>query len=78
MALKIKDHILVPKHVKLSKEKREKLLKKYNISLNELPKIFKTDAGIAHLKVEVGDVIGIMRPSKTSGKAAYYRVVINA
>ena len=77
MALKIKDHQLVPKHVKLSKEKRDKLLKKYNISLSELPRILKTDPGLDHIKIDVGDVVGIMRPSETSGKAAYYRVVIN-
>lgn len=68
---------MVPQHAKLSKEKKKELLEKYSITLNELPKILKSDPAISHLKVDSGDVIKIIRPSGTSGKAVYYRVVIS-
>lgn len=73
----ITTHILVPKHSKLSMEEVHALMEKLNISVNQLPKILKSDPAIRHLDVEVGDVILIERDSPTSGKANYYRVVIN-
>jgi len=75
--MKPSEHFLVPQHIKLSKEKKKELLEKYSITLNELPKIFKNDPAISHLKVDSGDVIKIVRPSGTSGKSVYYRVVIS-
>jgi len=69
-------HILVPKHSKLSPEEVSALLKELNISINQLPKILKTDPGIRHLNAESDDVILIERDSPTSGKAKYYRMVI--
>ena len=74
--MKISEHNLVPKHVKLNKEKKKELLEKYNITVNELPKILKEDPAIKHLSINQGYVIKIIRPSGTSGKAVYYRVVI--
>ncbi|MFC1800962.1 DNA-directed RNA polymerase subunit H [Nanoarchaeota archaeon] len=74
---KISDHLLVPQHVKLSKEKKKELFEKYHISEKELPKITKEDAAIAHLSVEAGDIIKVVRPSTTCGKSVYYRVVIS-
>lgn len=75
--MKISDHNLVPKQIKLNKEKKKEILEKYNITTKELPKIQKEDPGIAHLKVDSGDIIKIVRPSGTSGKSVYYRVVIS-
>lgn len=74
--MKTSEHFLVPQHTKLSKEKKVELLEKYNISLNELPRITKDDPAIKHLNVNSGDVIKVIRPSGTSGKSVYYRVVI--
>jgi len=75
--MKVAEHNLVPKHLKLNKEKKKELLEKYHISIKELPKIFKEDPSISHLKVQSGDVIKIIRPSGTSGRSVYYRVVIS-
>lgn len=63
-------HILQPKHTKLKSEEIDKLLKKYNIVLVQLPKISKNDAGLCEECVP-GDVIKIEK-----GDEVYYRVVI--
>ena len=75
--MKISEHLLVPKHIKLNKEKKKELLEKYHITLKELPKILKEDPAIAHLNVAPGDIIKVLRESPTSGKSVYYRVVIS-
>jgi len=75
--MKVSEHHIVPKHVKLTKDKKKELLEKYNITTKELPRITREDPAIVHLKVDSGDVIKIIRPSGTSGKAVYYRVVIS-
>ena len=69
-------HILVPEHKKLSEKDKAELLKKYNITLKELPKILNSDPAIAELDVDEGDVIKITRNSRTAGKTVYYRGVI--
>lgn len=74
--IRIQDHILVPKHIKLSVEKTEALLKQYNISKKQLPKIKKNDAAIASLDANLGDIIEIIRESPTVGKSYFYRVVV--
>ncbi len=73
----IRKHMLVPEHSKLTKKEMQELLEKYNLSLNDLPKILLTDPAIEKLNAKEGDVIKIMRDSPTAGKAIYYRVVIN-
>jgi DNA-directed RNA polymerase subunit H len=73
----IKNHVLVPKHTKLSVKEKEELFKKYNISLKELPKIKKDDPAIANLDVKEGDVIKITRISDTAGEIEFYRGVVS-
>lgn len=73
----IAKHILAPKHVKLSEKEKVELLKKYNITLKELPKILKDDPAIASLNAKPGDVIKIIRKSDTAGETIFYRGVIN-
>lgn len=68
---------LVPKHIKLSKAEKKKLLEKYNITVKELPKILKTDPAIAELQAKEGEVIKIIRKSKTTGETVYYRGIVN-
>ena len=67
--------MLIPKHTKLNKEETEEVLKKYNISKKQLPKILKTDPAISTLDVEKRDVIKIDRNSPTCGTSVFYRVV---
>lgn len=71
-------HILVPKHSKLGEKQKEELLRKYNISMKELPKIMKNDPAIKHLDPKAGDVIMITRESATTGETVFYRGVLDA
>ena len=66
-------HILQPKHTKLKQTEVKELLKKFNISITQLPKITKTDHALPE-ECKSGDVIKIERKSD-DGKAVYYRVV---
>ena len=67
-------HNLQPKHIKLKAEEVASLLKKFNISLAQLPKISKTDPAIPE-DCEKGDVIKIQRKEEDQIKE-YFRVVI--
>ncbi len=70
-------HKWVPRARVLSQEEKEKLLKEYNITEFQLPKILKSDPMVKALGAKVGDVIEIVRDSPTAGKTVYYRVVID-
>ncbi len=73
----IDKHNLIPKHTVLSDKDKKALLERYQISIREMPKIFKNDSAIRNLDVKVGDIIKIVRDELTSGKTVYYRGVIN-
>ncbi|MCX6694920.1 MAG: DNA-directed RNA polymerase subunit H [Candidatus Altiarchaeota archaeon] len=67
---------LVPNHEMLSPEAAEAVLKKYNVTRLELPKIKSKDPAIMHLNPSKNDVIKITRNNQVTGKSYYYRVVI--
>lgn len=67
---------LVPKHFVLSEKEKEELLKRYGITLKELPRILSSDPMVKKLGAKPGDVIKIERKSPTAGKTVYYRVVV--
>jgi DNA-directed RNA polymerase subunit H len=67
-------HIIQPKHSKLKKEETDKILRKYNISLAQLPKISKKDPALSE-DFQPGDVVKIERKTE-SGVQEYFRVVI--
>jgi len=69
------DHFLVPKHYILSKDQAAELLKKYNLVLDQLPKIPIGDSAIEDLNPERDDIVKIVRDSPTAGKTIYYRRV---
>jgi DNA-directed RNA polymerase subunit H len=73
----VNQHLLVPKHTKLTEKEKENLFKTYNVNITDIPKILKTDPGIRSLDPKVGDVIRIERNSPTAGKTYFYRGVIN-
>ena len=72
-----KQHILIPKHKKLSEKEKNSLLEKYQITFNELPAIMKNDPALRGMDVNIGDVIMIERDSPTAGKTVFYRGVVN-
>ncbi|MEM1988507.1 MAG: DNA-directed RNA polymerase subunit H [Candidatus Woesearchaeota archaeon] len=69
-------HVLVPKHEIATEEEVKKLYEEYNISFENLPKIYVHDPAIKHLNAKPGDVIKITRKSKIAGESIYYRGVI--
>ena len=71
----VDEHILVPKHEKLSEKDKQGVLEEFNITITELPSIMVQDSAIRGLNVKVGDVIKILRKSQTSGETVFYRVV---
>ncbi len=67
-------HILHAKHIKLKEKEVQDLLKKFNISESQLPKILSGDPVLPE-EYETGDIIKIER--KEGDKInTYYRVVV--
>lgn len=66
-------HVLQPKHIKLKPLEVQELLKKYNLSLSQLPKIKSTDAGLPE-GCQKGDLIKLERKEEDKINV-YYRVV---
>ncbi|RLG59325.1 MAG: DNA-directed RNA polymerase subunit H [Candidatus Hydrothermarchaeota archaeon] len=73
----ISKHVLVPKHEVLTEEEAEKVLKKYNITKSQLPKILISDPMVKKIGAKVGDIIKITRESPTAGESIFYRVVVS-
>ncbi len=71
-------HVYVPKHEILKEEEAIKLLKRYNISKKQLPRMAKSDPVVKFIGAKIGDVIKITRKSPTTVEAETYRVVVNA
>lgn len=68
-------HILQPKHTKLNEKEAQELLKKYNISKSQIPKILQTDAALVNMNCAIGDVIKIERAEEDKVNV-YFRVVV--
>ena len=70
------NHILVPKHVILSKEEAEVVLKKYHIKPYQLPYIKASDPAAKAIGAKPGDIVKIIRRSSTAGEVVVYRYVV--
>lgn len=78
----VMNHIHVPEHNLLSKDEADEVLTKYSISIEELPKIKRSDACIRSLELRVGEIprgsiVKIIRRSETAGISYAYRLVID-
>ena len=74
-------HILVPDHIPLSDKESKEVLEKYCITKDQLPKIHISDPAIRDMdrgkgEVKEGDIVKIIRKSKTAGESIAYRLVI--
>jgi len=69
------EHFLVPPHRILDEKELEAVLKKYNVTVNKLAKIFETDPQAKKLNAKVGQVIEIER-EENGRKVKYYRLVV--
>ena len=73
----ILSHSLVPKMHILSDGDFKKVSSKYNVTKEDLPKLYITDPEAQSLKAKIGDVIEIVRDD-TTGAYKTYRVVVLA
>jgi DNA-directed RNA polymerase subunit H len=75
---------MVPKHTFMSEKEVIDLLDRYNITIEQLPKIYHDDPAVKDAaKKELNDpndvlnrVVKIIRESHTAGRAEAYRLVI--
>jgi DNA-directed RNA polymerase subunit H (RpoH/RPB5) len=74
--LDVSKHVLVPKHIKLNDKEKKDLLTRYNIDLEDLPRISMSDPAVSNMELTSDDIIKIERPSLTAGIAHFYRRVV--
>ena len=69
-------HKYVPKHILLTKDESDELLKKYKIGVTDLPQMFEKDPVAIAIGAKEGDIVKIIRDSDTSvTSVVYYRYV---
>jgi len=68
-------HDLVPEHSVLEEGELEEVLAEYDIKRTDLPKIKRSDPALPD-DAEIGDVIEIVRDSRTTDRAVVYRLVV--
>ena len=71
----VSQHELVPEHTVLEEDELEDVLAEYGIDRTDLPKIKRKDPALPD-EAELGDVIRIVRDSRTTDTATVYRLVI--
>jgi DNA-directed RNA polymerase subunit H len=71
----VSQHNMVPEHTVLDRETVETVLAEYDIKRTDLPKIQRRDAALPD-DAEVGDVVKIVRDSRTTDEAVVYRLVV--
>ncbi|WP_138007844.1 DNA-directed RNA polymerase subunit H [Halalkalirubrum salinum] len=72
----VSQHELVPEHILLDDDSEvEEVLEEYNIKRTDLPKIKRNDPALPD-EAEPGDVIKIVRDSRTTDTAIVYRLVV--
>ena len=67
-------HSLVPEHIILSDNEKQKILEKYNIDENKLPRISRFDPVAKFIGIRPTQVCKITRNSYTCGESIYYRI----
>ncbi|MDD4127335.1 MAG: DNA-directed RNA polymerase subunit H [Methanomicrobium sp.] len=69
-------HVMVPDHQIMSVEEIDELLSSYQITREQLPKIYHDDPAVKEVGAKINDVIRIVRISQTAGRAEAYRMVV--
>ena len=72
----VTQHKLVPEHTLIEDEELERVLDEYSIHETDLPKIKRNDPALPD-DASVGDVIKIIRDSRTTEQAIVYRLVVD-
>ena len=76
MHFNILKHEFVPYFKVLSSEEVEKLLTAYNIKKGDLPKMLVTDPVSRGIGTREGDIVKIIRRSRTAGESIAFRLVV--
>lgn len=71
----VSDHTLVPEHNVLEEEIVEGVLEEYGVHRTDLPKLQSDDPALPD-EATPGDVVEIVRDSRTTDVARVYRLVI--
>ncbi|MDV2481283.1 DNA-directed RNA polymerase subunit H [Methanoculleus sp. Wushi-C6] len=75
-SLDVLNHEMVPDHQIMSEEEVAALLATYNITLEQLPKVYHDDPAVKAIGGEVANVVRIVRDSRTAGRAEAYRLIV--
>ena len=71
----VSQHKMVPEHTIVDSDELDEVLVEYDIKSTDLPKIKRTDPALPD-DAEIGDVIKIVRDSRTTDRAVVYRLVV--
>jgi DNA-directed RNA polymerase subunit H len=71
----VSQHTLVPEHRIVEEDTLDEVLAEYDIDRTDLPKIKRSDPALPE-DAEIGDVIEIVRDSRTTDTATVYRLVV--
>jgi DNA-directed RNA polymerase subunit H (RpoH/RPB5) len=77
LLVNIIDNNLVPKHILLSDEEANEILKEYKINKENLPRILSGDRIAKYYNIKPGQIVKIIRPSITAGNEIIYRICVN-
>ena len=75
LQINITKHILQPKFILLNEKEKTKLLEKYNIKVNQLPKLSLQDPICKYYHFSKLSVVKIIRKNNNSVNSEYYRYV---
>ena len=67
---------MVPDHQIMTPEEVETLLHQFDITDDQLPKIYHDDPAVKEAGAKPGNVLRIIRKSQTAGEATSYRLVV--
>ena len=78
LMINIVDHVLVPKHIVLSKDETDAVLEAYRAKKRDMMLIKTTDAVAKYYNMKPGEIVKIIRPSVMTVEAPAYRLVIKS
>ena len=70
------DHVLVPKHIKLTEEEAYQVLKELGLRPEQLPILRADDPVPKELGLKPGDIVKIIRKSENAEEVVSYRYVV--
>ena len=76
--LEIMSHKLVPFHEIISEKEKIELLEKFKITPDQLPKILNTDPVCFSIGALPGQIVKVVRKSRTAKEAIAYRLVVES